>query len=128
MRILYVEDNCELRDTIGLLMEGEGRTVVTCATAEEALTGIVVSGVQHLRANEACVLARAHEEGIHQMRVALRTVWQWMWDPKTQQGIRNLPAVLRSAVNKRQTGSDFDDDMLQRALPYLVNQLARVEV
>lgn len=37
MRILYVEDNCELRDTIGLLMEGEGRTVVTCATAEEAL-------------------------------------------------------------------------------------------
>lgn len=65
---------------------------------------------------------------VEQMRVALRTVWQWMWDPKTQQGIRNLPAVLRSAVNKRQTGSDFDDDMLQRALPYLVNQLARVEV
>lgn len=37
MRILYVEDNCELRDTIGLLMEAEGRTVATCATAEEAL-------------------------------------------------------------------------------------------
>jgi len=37
LRILYVEDNCELRDTIGLLMEGEGRTVATCATAEEAL-------------------------------------------------------------------------------------------
>jgi CHAD domain-containing protein len=42
------------------------------ATAEEALTGIVVSSVAHLRGNEACVLARAHEEGIHQMRVAGR--------------------------------------------------------
>ncbi|EJE48580.1 response regulator with CheY-like receiver, AAA-type ATPase, and DNA-binding domains [Acidovorax sp. CF316] len=37
MRILYVEDNPELRETIGMLMEGEGRTIVTCATAEEAL-------------------------------------------------------------------------------------------
>lgn len=37
LRILYVEDNCELRDTIGLLMEGDGRAVTTCATAEEAL-------------------------------------------------------------------------------------------
>lgn len=37
MRILYVEDNQELRETIGMLMEGEGRTVVPCETAEEAL-------------------------------------------------------------------------------------------
>ncbi|MFT4240716.1 MAG: response regulator [Acidovorax sp.] len=37
MRILYVEDNPELRETIGMLMEGEGRTVTPCATAEEAL-------------------------------------------------------------------------------------------
>jgi len=37
MRILYVEDNCELRETIGMLMEGEGRSVKACATAEEAL-------------------------------------------------------------------------------------------
>ena len=37
MRILYVEDNPELRDTIAMLMEGEGRAVTTCATAEEAL-------------------------------------------------------------------------------------------
>jgi two-component system cell cycle response regulator CpdR len=35
--ILYVEDNPELRETIGMLMEGEGRTVTPCATAEEAL-------------------------------------------------------------------------------------------
>ena len=37
MRILYVEDNPELRETIGMLMEGEGRTVPPCASAEEAL-------------------------------------------------------------------------------------------
>ena len=37
MRILYVEDNPELRETIGMLMEGEGRTVTPCASAEEAL-------------------------------------------------------------------------------------------
>jgi CheY-like chemotaxis protein len=37
MRILYVEDNPELRETIGMLMEGEGRVVTTCASAEEAL-------------------------------------------------------------------------------------------
>lgn len=37
MRILYVEDHPELRETIGMLMEGEGRTVTSCASAEEAL-------------------------------------------------------------------------------------------
>ncbi len=37
MRILYVEDNDDLRETIGSLMEGEGREIVTCATGEEAL-------------------------------------------------------------------------------------------
>ncbi|WP_440108487.1 response regulator [Acidovorax sp. BL-A-41-H1] len=37
MRILYVEDNEELRETIGMLMETEDQTVVSCATAEEAL-------------------------------------------------------------------------------------------
>ena len=37
MRILYVEDHPELRETIGMLMEGEGRTVTPCASAEDAL-------------------------------------------------------------------------------------------
>lgn len=37
MRILYVEDNADLRETIGMLMEGEGQTVTSCATAEEAV-------------------------------------------------------------------------------------------
>lgn len=37
MQILYVEDNEELRETIGMLMEADDQTVVSCATAEEAL-------------------------------------------------------------------------------------------
>jgi two-component system cell cycle response regulator CpdR len=37
MRILYVEDNPELRETIGMLLEGEGQEVTSCASAEEAL-------------------------------------------------------------------------------------------
>jgi CHAD domain-containing protein len=41
-------------------------------TAEAALTEIILGGVEHLRGNEVCVLAREHEEGVHQMRVATR--------------------------------------------------------
>ena len=37
MRILYVEDNEELRETIAMLMEDEGRYITKCATAEAAL-------------------------------------------------------------------------------------------
>lgn len=37
MRIVYIEDNDELRETIGSLMEAPGRSVTCCANAEEAL-------------------------------------------------------------------------------------------
>jgi two-component system, cell cycle response regulator CpdR len=37
LRLLYVEDNCELRDAMSLLLESDGREIVSCATAEEAL-------------------------------------------------------------------------------------------
>ncbi|MCO5103293.1 MAG: response regulator [Burkholderiaceae bacterium] len=37
MRILYVEDHAELRETIGMLMEAEGRSVTLCESAEHAL-------------------------------------------------------------------------------------------
>ncbi len=35
--ILYVEDNDDLRETIGMLLEGEGREVETSASGEQAL-------------------------------------------------------------------------------------------
>src|SRR6266511_2674720 len=46
--------------------------LTSSTTAEAALTEIILGCVEHLRGNEACVLAREHEEGVHQMRVATR--------------------------------------------------------
>lgn len=37
LRILYVEDNAHLRETIGMLLEAPGRVIVSCADAEAAL-------------------------------------------------------------------------------------------
>jgi two-component system, cell cycle response regulator CpdR len=37
LRILYVEDNAHLRETISLLLEAPGREIVPCANAEAAL-------------------------------------------------------------------------------------------
>jgi CHAD domain-containing protein len=42
------------------------------ATTGEALARIAATCLEHLRGNEACLLARAHPEGAHQLRVALR--------------------------------------------------------
>lgn len=48
--------------------------LVKGATAEEVLRTSVLSGLNHLMANEDCVLTRCHIEGVHQMRVALRRI------------------------------------------------------
>ncbi|QIL81701.1 response regulator [Diaphorobacter sp. HDW4A] len=37
MRVLYVEDNDQLRESITLLLQGDDREVSPCASAEEAL-------------------------------------------------------------------------------------------
>ena len=37
LRMLYVEDNAELREILRKMLEGERREVVACASAEEAL-------------------------------------------------------------------------------------------
>ncbi|OHC82943.1 MAG: hypothetical protein A3G73_07470 [Rhodospirillales bacterium RIFCSPLOWO2_12_FULL_67_15] len=42
------------------------------ATTGEARSLIAAACLAHLRGNEACLLARAHPEGAHQLRVALR--------------------------------------------------------
>lgn len=41
-------------------------------TAEDAIVEAVRNGVTHMTNNEACVLAASHEEGVHQIRVAVR--------------------------------------------------------
>ena len=38
--ILYVEDNDDLREALALLLESEGREVVTCASGEDALAAL----------------------------------------------------------------------------------------
>lgn len=40
--LLYVEDNEDLRATISMLLEGTGREIMSCATAEEALEVLAV--------------------------------------------------------------------------------------
>jgi CHAD domain-containing protein len=42
------------------------------STAEDALAEAVRNFLDHCRGNESCVVARAHDEGVHQMRVAVR--------------------------------------------------------
>ena len=37
LTILYVEDNPDLRETIGALLEGPGREITACESAEDAL-------------------------------------------------------------------------------------------
>ena len=86
-------------------------TLALSATAEEALRGIVVSGVQHLRANEACVLARAHEEGIHQMRVAgrrLRSALTLYRDHMPAEQFRYLNGELKWLIRELGSARDWD--------------------
>lgn len=89
------------------------------ATAEEALTRIVVSGAEHLRANEACVLARAHQEGIHQMRVAsrrLRSALALYRDFIPDEQFRYLNGELRWLIRELGSARDWDvfiDEVLQ---------------
>ncbi len=40
LRILLVEDNADLREAVGLLIEAPGRDVVLCGTGEEALNAV----------------------------------------------------------------------------------------
>lgn len=37
LSVLFVEDNDDLREAVGLMLEGPGREVVLCGSAEEAL-------------------------------------------------------------------------------------------
>ncbi len=64
------------------------------STAEEALAEAVRNFLDHVIGNETCVLDRAHEEGVHQMRVAARRL-------RSRLGLFDalLPAPQRSHVD-----------------------------
>ena len=40
LKILYVEDNDDLRDAIAMLLESDHREITTCVNAEEALVAV----------------------------------------------------------------------------------------
>lgn len=48
LRILYVEDQADLRDAIGDLLAAGGHTVMCCGTAEEALVHVDDTGIDVL--------------------------------------------------------------------------------
>lgn len=72
---------------------------------EEALIAAVANALDHLSANEACVVARAHEEGVHQMRVACRR-------------LRSRLAILGNVLPAEQTAH------LHGELKWLISALA----
>lgn len=84
--------------------KGDAPRLSAAATAEEALADIVESCLQHLRANEACVLARSHTEGVHQMRVAVRR-------------LRSSLALFRGLIPDEQRG------YLGRELRWLIGEM-----
>ncbi len=96
--------------------------IAATAAAEEALTKIIVGATDHLRGNEACVLARAHEEGIHQMRVAARRLRSALtlyrpYIPNEQYGY--LDAELKWLIRELGGARDWDvfvDGILQPVL------------
>lgn len=48
LRILFVEDNDEIRDALAALLEGEGYELTACASAEEGLAALKAHGPYHL--------------------------------------------------------------------------------
>jgi triphosphatase len=80
-------------------------------TAAEALAEIVLSGINHLRGNEACVQARTHVEGVHQMRVATRrlrsclTIYADLLPPEEH---RHLVSELKWLIRELGPARDWD--------------------
>lgn len=48
LRILFVEDNDEIREALSALLEGEGYELTACASAEEGLAALKAHGPYHL--------------------------------------------------------------------------------
>jgi CHAD domain-containing protein len=94
------------------------------ATAEDALAEIIRNGLSHLRANEACVLARAHAEGVHQMRVAVRRLRSSLAlykDMLPADQVAYLGAELRWLIGELGPARDWDV-FLADILPPVVAQ------
>lgn len=100
------------------------------ASAEDALAAIVLSGVTQLRGNEACVLARSDEEGIHQMRVAirrLRSSLSLFGDFLPPEQVNYLGGELRWLIGELGPARDWDvflAETLAKVLAQVKNEAA----
>jgi CHAD domain-containing protein len=86
-------------------------TLLPSTSADDALAENVTRAVDHMRANEACVLARAHIEGVHQMRVASRRLRSSLalyrpFIPDDQR--RYLNTELKWLINEMGPARDWD--------------------
>ncbi len=91
--------------------KGKAPVLAPATTAEEALAEIVLGCVDHLRGNEACVLNRAHEEGVHQIRVAsrrLRSCLSLFGDLIPNEQRKHLNRELRWLIGEFGPARDWD--------------------
>lgn len=91
--------------------KAEVPVLTATASAEDALAAIVLSGVSHLRGNEACVLAASDEEGVHQMRVAvrrLRSSLALFRDFLSSEQVDHLDGELRWLIGELGPARDWD--------------------
>lgn len=80
------------------------------ATAGDVLRASLTEGLQHLIANEDCALTRAHVEGVHQMRVALRRMRSVLSTFKRllPEGAEALRQALRTTAEALGPARDWD--------------------
>src|SRR5512134_2231907 len=92
------------------------------SSAEDAIVEAVSNGIAHLTNNEACVLARSHPEGVHQMRVAVRrlrsriTLYNGLL-PENQ--TRKLTGELKWLIGSLGPARDWDVFVIETMAPAL---------
>ncbi len=88
------------------------------ASAEDALVAALRNGLDHLSQNRPCVLERAHEEGVHQMRVAarrLRSRLALYEDLIPDEHGAALQAALKWLIGRLGPARDWDVFLLETA-------------
>jgi len=97
------------------------------ATGEDALAATVSRAIEHILANEACVLTRTHVEGVHQMRVACRRLRSALNIYKRLLPLGDydrLNGMLKQIINGLGPARDWDvfvDETLKPVSDYLVD-------
>ncbi len=88
------------------------------ATSEEVLSASVASCLDHMVANEDCVLNRAHVEGVHQMRVAGRrlrstlSIYKTLLPPEQHARLNDHGRAVISALGPARDWDVFIDEVL----------------